>query len=127
MHKLSINTGSTVWALLFKEKEGVDAVERAALKLMTMQHLTQTTAGDKVLTIEDDYGQRAHLVAGSIHGVLSEDLDLVQEAMIRMHLLNQQTNVKAQQRLQNDPTLKAASLGNNGGVMFDPMAGRRFS
>lgn len=127
MHKLSINTGSTVWALLFKEQASADAVEQAALGFMTMQHLTQTTAGDKVLTVEDDYGQRAHLVAGSIHGVLSEDLDLVQEAMIRMHLLNQQTNVKAQQRLQNDPTLKAASLGNNGGMMFDPMARRRFS
>lgn len=127
MHKLSINTGSTVWALLFKEKETAYAVEDTTLGFMKMQHLTQTTAGDKVITVEDDYGQRAHLVAGSVHGILSEDLDLVQEAMIKMHLLNQQTNVKAQQRVQNDPTLKASQLGNGAGMMFDPMANRRFS
>lgn len=127
MYKLSINTAGNVWALLFKEKDETDKAEESVLGFLRMQHLTQTTAGDKVLTVEDDYGQRAHIVAGSLQAVLVEDLDLTQEAMIKMHLHNQHTQIKAQQRVNGDATIKAAQLGNGGGQLFDPMAGRRFS
>lgn len=127
MYKFSINTSNQVWAMLFKDKDGVDKVEEASLNFLRSQTFSQTIAGERVLTLEDDYGQRAHIVAGSLQSVLVEDLDLTQEAMIKLHLHNQHTQIKAQQRVQSDATIKAASLGNGGGMVFDPMAGRRFS
>src|SRR5882672_7545366 len=127
MYKLSINTAGNVWALLFKDKDGADKTEESVLGFLRTQAFSQTVAGERVLTLEDDYGQRAHIVAGSLQSVLIEDLDLTQEAMIKLHLHQQHTNIKAQQRVASDATIKAASLGNGGGVMFDPMAGRRFS
>lgn len=126
MHKLSVNTGVTVWALLFKDKEGADAAEEKALGFMRMQHLTQQTADNRMLTLEDDYGQRANVTAGALLAILSEDLDLTQEAMIRLHLLNQHTQIKAQQRIANDPTIKAAQIGQRM-PSFDPMQNGRFS
>ena len=126
MYKLSINTAGNVWALLFKEKDGAEKSEESALAFLRMQSFSQTTAGERVLTLEDDYGQRAHVVAGSLGAVLVEDLDLTQEAMIKLHLHNQHTNIKAQTRVQNDPQLKAAALGQRA-PMFDPMQNGRFS
>lgn len=127
MYKLSINTGAQVWALLFKDKDGVDKTEDTILTFLRTQHLPLVTFDSRMIMVEDDYGQRAHIVAGSLQSVLIEDLDLTQEAMIKLHLHNQHTQIKAQQRVNSDATIKAASLGNGGGVMFDPMAGRRFS
>jgi hypothetical protein len=126
MYKLSINTGGNVWALLFKEKESAEMAEQSALNFLRTQQFVQAAADNRMITLEDDYGQRANIVAGSLQGFILEDLDLTQEAMIKLHLHNQHTQIKAQQRVQNDATIKAASLGN-GGVMFDPMVGRRFS
>lgn len=128
MHMLSIHFGPNqiVWGLLFKDKEKAEASEQVVLDFMNQQHLTQQIAAGRLLTVEDDYGQRAHLVAGSIHGVLVEDCDYTQEGAIVKHLHNQRTQVKAQSRVQNDPALKAASLGN-GIPRFDPMQGGRFS
>lgn len=127
MHMLSIHFGPNqiVWGLLFKDKERAEAMEQTVLGFLKMQHLVQATAGDKILTVEDDYGQRAHLVAGTIHGALVEDCDYTQEGAIVKHLHGQRTQLKAQQRIGNDPVLKAAV----GGQMpsFDPMANRRFS
>ncbi len=127
MYKLSINTGGNVWALLFKEKDGAEAAEQAVLGFFRTQHLPMAIGDTRLITLDDDYGQRAHVVAGSLQAVLLEDLDLTQEAMIKMHLHNAHTQIKANQRVAGDATIKAASLGNGGGVMFDPMAGRRFS
>ncbi len=127
MYKLSINVGAHVWALLFKEKDDADKAEESALGFLRMQSFSQTTAGERVMTLEDDYGQRAHIVGGSLQSVLVEDLDLTQEAMIKLHLHNQHTQIKAQQRINSDATIKAAQIGNGGGQIFDPMAGRRFS
>ncbi len=127
MYKISVNTGANVWALLFKEKEAAEKVEEAAVGFLRTQQFSQTTVGERVLVLEDDYGQRAHVVAGSLQAILVEDLDLTQEALIKLHLHNQHTDIKARTRVQNDPQLKAASLGNSGVAMFDPMAGRRFS
>lgn len=126
MYKLSINVGTNVWALLFKEKEGADKAEESVLGFMQQQHLVQSPVG-RMITLEDDYGQRAHVIAGGLQAVLLEDLDLTQEAMIKLHLHNQHTQIKAQQRVNSDATIKAASLGNGAGMVFDPMAGRRFS
>ena len=127
MYKLSINVGANVWALLFKEKDGADKAEEAVLGFLQAQRLTLHAADTRVLTVEDDYGQRAHVGAAMLQAVLVEDLDLTQEAMIKLHLHNQHTQIKAQQRVQSDATIKAAQLGNGGGIVFDPMAGRRFS
>ncbi len=127
MYKLSINVGTNIWALLFKEKDGADKAEEAVLGFLKTQRLTLQAADTRILTVEDDYGQRAHIGAAMLQAVLIEDLDLTQEAMIKMHLHNAHTQIKANQRVASDSTIKAASLGNGGGVMFDPMAGRRFS
>jgi hypothetical protein len=127
MYKISINTGGNVWALLFKEKDGADKAEESALGFLRLQHVVQATADTRLLTLGDDYGQRAHIIAGSLQSVLVEDLDLTQEAMIKLHLHNQHTQIKAQQRVNSDATIKAAQIGNGGGQIFDPMAGRRFS
>ena len=128
MHMLSIHFGPNqiVWGLLFKDKEKAEAAETSVLAFMNKQHLTQQIADSRMLTVEDDYGQRAHLVAGSIHGALVEDCDYTQEGVILKHLHNQRTQVKAQTRMQNDPALKAAALGQ-GVPRFDPMQNGRFS
>lgn len=127
MYKVSINVGAHVWALLFKDKDEAERAEKNALAFLQAQHLVQQTANERVILFEDDFGQRAYVAAGSLSGFLLEDLDLTQEAMIKLHLHNQHTQIKANQRVASDPTIKAAQLGNGAGMMFDPMANRRFS
>lgn len=128
MHTLSIHFGPSqlVWMLCFKEAKDADVAETKIMSFMSSQHLTQQIADNRMLTVTDDFGQRAHLVAGQIHGVLVEDADYSQEAMIQRHLHSQRTQVKAQQRAGNDPVLKAAGL-SRGMPAFDPMQNGRFS
>lgn len=128
MHTLSIHFGPSqlVWMLCFKEEKVARAAEATIANFMSSQHLTQQIADNRMLTVTDDFGQRAHLVAGQIHGMLLEDADYSQEAMIQRHIHNQRTQIKAQQRASNDPVLKAAGLGQRMPA-FDPMMNGRFS
>ncbi len=111
MHTLSIHFGPSqlVWMLCFKEAPAAMAARQKVVDFMSRQHLTQQIADNLLLTVTDDYGQHADLVAGTIHGMLLEDADYSQEAMIQRHIHNQRTQIKAQQRASNDPVLKAAS------------------
>lgn len=128
MHVLSIHFGPNqlVWALMFKEAAQATEAETKVLGFMSSQHLTQQIADNAVLTVTDDFGQRAHLRAGSIWGVLIEDADYSQEAVIQRAIHNERTKVKAQQRAGSDPVLKAAGLGR-GVPQFDPMMNGRFT
>jgi len=125
MHVLSIHFGphQLVWALLFKEKEKAESTETALLAFMKQQHFVQNTAPAQCVSVEDDYGQRAHIMAGPLHGVLLEDSEYAQEAVIQRFLHQQRTQVKAHQRAHNDPTLKFAG-GMQGVPSFDPMTMR---
>lgn len=128
MHMLSIHFGPSqmVWMLAFKEEKSALEVEMKIVDFMSRQHLTQQIADNLMLTVTDDFGQRAHLVAGQIHGMLLEDADYSQEAMIQRHIHSERTKVKAHQRVSNDPVLKAAGLGQRM-PSFDPMVNGRFS
>ena len=127
MHKVTVNTGNTVWAFLFKEKEPAE-IATGAVRAAISANKTDTFGNlAEAVSIEDDFGQNALMAVASIHGVMIEDMDLTQEAMIKLHLHNSHTQIKAQQRVQSDATIKAAQIGNGGGMVFDPMAGRRFS
>ena len=128
MHMISVHFGPNqlVWALMYKDEKSAAAAEVLIDDFMSQQHLTQQIAAGRMLSINDDYGQKARFVAGSIHGYLLEDLDLTQEATIKKAIHHEITKVKAQTRARNDATLKAAGLGQ-GLPSFDPMAGRQFS
>lgn len=128
MHMLSIHFGPSqmVWGLLFKEKERGERTEKEALEFMRSQHLTQQIADNRMVTLEDDFGQRCHLVSGAIHGVMLEDCDLTQESYIQKALHQERTRVKAQTRARGDAVLKAAGMGAQM-PSFDPMANGRFS
>lgn len=129
MHTLSIHFGPAqmVWMLCFKEAKEASAAEALITSFMSSQHLTQQIADNRMLTVTDDYGQRAHLVAGQIHGMLLEDAEYSQEAMIQRAVHGERTKVKAGQRAANDPVLKAAGIGVGGVPRFDPMLNGRFS
>lgn len=128
MHTISIHFGPNqlVWALVFKNKEPAEICEKALLAFMNTQHLTQQIADQRVLTLEDEFGQRVHIPSGEIRGVMMEDCDYSQEAAIVRSLHNARSQAKFQQRARSDATIKAVSMGG-GMPSFDPMANGRVS
>ena len=59
----------------------------------------------------DDFGQTAVIDKDSVHGILLEDMDLVEEARIYRSLANARGEVKARQRAQTDPVIRTANQG----------------
>ena len=110
MYSLTIHFGPSamVWQFLFKEKiDGQKAYVAA-------------TGSDTVFHIEDSFGQQAFFKAEDSHGVLLEDLDLVEEAQIQRSLVNARAQAKLNSRAAQDPTLRAAQA-MRGPAMIQPM------
>ena len=106
MYSLSIHFGpnAMVWALLFKDKE----------RALAHYSAYETAKGRKLpgrYIVDDDFGQQASVELDSIHGVMLEDLDLVEEARILRSLANARGEVKARQRASTDPVIRSAQQG----------------
>ena len=106
MYSLTIHFGpnAMVWSFLFKEKEKAEEAYNDALN-------------SNGFSISDDYGQTACFKSGP-HGVLLEDLDLVEEARILRSLANARGEVKARQRAATDPVIRQAQ--NAGPSVLQP-------
>jgi hypothetical protein len=104
MYSLSIHFGpnAMVWAFLFKEKEKAEAAEIKA---------KGWASEFPYFNIEDDFGQSGNFTHSSVHAVLLEDLDLVEEARILRSLANARGEVKARQRAATDPVIRTSGQG----------------
>ncbi len=120
MYTISLSAGQAMWKLVYKERPEEQIASLRAFQ--DQQHFHQQLAGQKSITLSDDFGQEATIAAGSLNAVLVEDLDLSQEAMIQLGIHQQITQLKYNQRAQSNPTLKSARtlVSGNGGMMFDP-------
>ena len=106
MYSLTIHFGpnAMVWSFLFKDKEKADAARSHAVENGVLE-------GPDNFMIEDDFGQQASFSAGAVHGVMLEDLTLVQEARIFRSLENARGEIKAKQRAATDPVIRSAQQG----------------
>jgi hypothetical protein len=111
MYSLTIHFGpnAMVWSFLFKEKE---AAEKARVHTVEGGVLHEED-----FMIEDDFGQKASFHKETVHGVLLEDLDLVEEARILRSLANARGEVKARQRATSDPVIRAGMQGGGPSVI----------
>jgi len=109
MYSLTIHFGPSamVWQFLFKEKAAAENAYGAA-----------TVNG--YFRIDDDFGQTGYFESSARHGVLLEDLDLVEEAQIQRSLVNARAQAKLNSRASQDPTLRAAQA-MRGPAMIQPM------
>ena len=93
-----------VWALLYKDKE----------RALAHYSAYESAKGRKLpgrYIVDDDFGQQASVELDSIHGVMLEDLDLVEVARILRSLANARGEVKARTRALSDPVLRGAQQG----------------
>jgi hypothetical protein len=106
MYSLTIHFGpnAMVWSFLFKEKEKAEAARCHAIECGLLE------SPDNFM-IEDDFGQQASFSARSVHGIMLEDLALVQEARIFRSLDNARGEIKAKQRAATDPIIRSAQQG----------------
>jgi len=102
MYSLTIHFGpnAMVWAFMFKDKKNADFAYSLA-----------SNPPGQHMTVEDDFGQQASFKVSDVHGMMLEDLDLVEEARILRSLANARGEVKARQRASTDPVLRAAQQG----------------
>lgn len=114
MYSLSIHfgPGAMVWAFMFKDKEKAEESFRIARDMLVDPHGSGA--------IIDDFGQSAVIIGA--HGIMLEDLDLVEEARILRSLANARGEVKARQRAMTDPTIRQAQ--NQGPSVLTPGFGR---
>lgn len=111
MYSLTIHFGPNAmcWQFLFKEKENAYAAQKEVWAKDTGW-----------LDMDDDFGQFGRVLRSSVHGVLLEDLDLVEEAQIQRSLVNARAQAKLNSRAAQDPTLRAAQA-MRGPAMIQPM------
>jgi hypothetical protein len=112
MYSLTIHFGPNAmcWAFLFKEKEVADRAKAVT---------SFQPDGATHFSIVDDFGQYAQFAFTSVHGVLLEDLDLVEEARIQRSLYNARGEVKARQRASTDAVIRTG-MGNSGAGVLTP-------
>ncbi len=113
MYSLSIHFGpnAMVWQFLFKEKEKAD--DAYAIATAETVH--------SFFEITDDFGQKSQVVTHDIHGVLLEDLDLIEEARIQRSLSNARGQAKYNERVKADPMLsRAMNQQRNGPAIHTP-------
>lgn len=109
MFALNIALGNTAWRLLFKTEE----TARVAFAKLE-EHSAEEAR------IEDEFGQTVIVQAGSLHGLLFEDMNKTKMAHVEIALHNARTQALATKTAQADPGLRASSM-MNGPSMIDPM------
>jgi hypothetical protein len=115
MYSLTIHFGPNAmcWALLFKEEAKAGEAYNAYVSWK------MNGASDGALIGSDDFGQSYAIPFSEIHGVLLEDLDLVEEARIQRSLYNARGEVKARQRAATDAVIRQG-MGNQGASVLTP-------
>jgi len=110
MYSLTIHFGphAMCWQFLFKDGSKAKAAFCAV----------QT--GSEQSCFDDDFGQSVDFRGKAVHGVLLEDLDLVEEAQIQRSLVTARAQAKLNSRASQDPTLRAAQA-MRGPAMIQPM------
>ena len=114
MYSLTIVFGptGTAWRLLFKEKENAEIA------------LANVRAGDTEAV--DDFGQRARIKFGELHGTMLENLSESKLGFAEMKLHELRAQKDAAERVKSDPALAAAiraSQGNQGMPILQPSMG----
>jgi hypothetical protein len=112
MYSLTINFGpsGSAWAFLFKDKEKADAAYANMCKEIPIS------------PIEDDFGQKASFKIATIHGIVLEDLDLIEAARIQRSLAEERVKIKFVAAAKSDPVIGPAARGQGPGVLT-PMGG----
>lgn len=101
MHSLTIVFGpaATAWTLLFKEEEKAAVIYNA--------YTNARVTGDAGAIIgSDDFGQTITMHSDDIHGMMFEDMDLSQIAMIERGLHQARSQAKAQMKAADDPVIR---------------------
>ena len=120
MYSLTIHFGPNAvsWALLFKEEEkaGVAYNAYVANKMNGIE--------SDMLIGCDDFGQSYAIQFNDIHGMLLEDLDLVEAARIQRSLAEERCKVKLMAAARSDPVIGPAMRGAQTPVLT-PIGGFR--
>lgn len=105
MFSLTINFGpsGSAWALLFKTEEKAGEAYNAYVDYK----VTPTRASDTLIG-SDDFGQSYAIPFEDIHGMMLEDLDLVEGARIARSLVEERVKAKFIEAAKSDPTLRQA-------------------
>ena len=109
MYSLTIHFGpnAMVWSFMFKEKPNFESLK------------SEMHSGASCFNITDDFGQNGYFRCKEVHGMMLEDLDLVEEARIQRSLYNARGEVKARQRAATDATIRQG-MGNQGASVLTP-------
>jgi hypothetical protein len=123
MHMITVSFGSSSCPLLFKTKEAAEAAWEAITTLRfspvesgSMESMRQPNA-QYATRVTDDFGRQVCI--WNLNGAIMEDMAVAQEGQIEVGLHQARTQVKANQRGQNDPTLRASQLAQ-GPAMINP-------
>lgn len=116
MYSLSIHFGPSPMPaqFLFKSRDKVDDAINLAL-----------TGAE--FSITDEFGQFGFFMKGSVHAVISEDLEAGEEARIQRGLSNARGQAKANERAKADPVLRQAMLQQQKPSMLTPFANGGFN
>lgn len=105
---ISFGPANTQWQFMFNKHE--------AAKKVLADYATAKNSGTE-LRVVDDFGNEASIATHTICGVLVDELKKTADAAIERHLNQQRANVKAQNKVRNDPLLNLAAppmVGPNG-------------
>lgn len=118
MYSLTIHFGPSmmVWALLFKTEAKAAEAYNAYIDFRTADGKNDTLIGS------DDFGQAYAIPMNKIHGMMLEDLDLIETARIQRALAEERCKVKLMTAARSDPVIGPAARGQSPGVLT-PMGG----
>jgi hypothetical protein len=118
MHCLTIHIGQLVWTMLYRDRANAEAAELLISNTFARNAGEQTPEHGIQITIDDDFGQEAHVMSKSLHGWMLEDLDLSKLAHIEKGIHNAHTQADYAKRAQSDPALRVSS--HQGPAIFSP-------
>jgi hypothetical protein len=114
MYSLTIHFGpnAMVWAFLFKEKPNYESLK------------SEMHSGPACFSVTDDFGQNGYFRSKEVHGMLLEDLDLVETARIQRSLAEERCKVKLMNAARSDPVIsEAIRKQQQGPAVLTPMGG----
>jgi hypothetical protein len=107
-------TGGTAWALLFKTEERAGEVYNT---------FVNCHSHPDALIGSDDFGQSYAIPFDEIHGMMLEDLELVEQAHVLRGLAAERIKAKFVTAATNDPTIRAAQRQQGQTPVLTPFRG----
>lgn len=111
-------TGGTAWALLFKTEERAGEVYNAFVS-----GSLNAVACPDVLVGSDDFGQSYAIPFDEIHGMMLEDLELVEQAHVLRGVAAERVKAKFVTAATSDPTIRAAQRQQGQTPVLTPFRG----